>query len=117
LTTEHEHLERGSDQSLELYEKLKSAILNLGDIEFRPKKKYLAFIGSTNIIDIRIQRNALKFWINLKVGELDDPKQIARNVSNIGHWGNGDYEIRISDDENFEYILSLIEQSYNKNKK
>jgi len=115
--TEHEHLERGSDQSLELYEKLKSAILNLGDIEFRPKKWYLAFIGSTNIIDIRIQRNTLKFWINLKVGELDDPKQIARNVSNIGHWGNGDYEIRISDDENFEYILSLIEQSYNKNKK
>jgi len=115
--TENEHKKLGSDESLELYEKLKTEILNFGDIELKPKKYYLTFIGSTNIIDIRIQRTALKFWINLKEGELDDPKQIARNVSNIGHWGNGDYEIRISDDEYFEYILSLIKQSYNINKK
>jgi len=115
--TEDEHKKLGSDKSLELYEKLKTSILNLGDIELRPKKKYLAFIGSTNIVDIRIQRSALKLWINLKNGELDDPKKIARNVSNIGHWGNGDYEISISDDENIEYILSLIKKSYKQNKK
>jgi predicted transport protein len=26
---------------------------------------------------------------------LNDPKKIARDVSNMGHWGNGDYEIKI----------------------
>ncbi len=117
IYTENEHLELGSVESLELYEKLKTAILSMGDIDLKPKKLYLAFIGTTNIIDIVIQRNALRCFLNLSDGELDDPKKIARNVTNIGHWGNGDYEVRITDDENFEYILSLIRQSYNANKK
>ena len=115
--TEEEHTQMGSNESRELYEKLKTAILNLENIEIKPKKKYLAFVGNTNIVDIRIQRGAVKLWLNLNIGELDDPKGIARDVSNVGHWGNGDYEIRISDDDNFEYILSLIKQSYKKNKK
>lgn len=50
-------------------------------------------------------------------GELDDPKKLARDVANIGHWGNGDYELQIRDDENIEYIMLLIKQSYRKNKK
>lgn len=33
-----------------------------------------------------------------------------------GHWGNGDYEIFIKDDEHIEYIMGLIKQSYEKNK-
>jgi len=76
-----------------------------------------AFISGSNIVDIHPQKKALKLWINLSKGELDDPKQITRDVSSIGHWGNGDYEIQISDDENIEYILSLIKQSLRKNKK
>ena len=115
--TEAEHIEMGSDESIELYEKLKIYLLNLENIEIRPRKKYIAFVGNTNIIDIQIQRSALKIWLNLCKGELDDPKGIARNVSNIGHWGNGDYEIKFSNDENIEYILSLIKQAYKKNKK
>jgi predicted transport protein len=30
--------------------------------------------------------------------------------SDIGHWGNGDYKIHVSDDVNLEYIMSLIKQ-------
>jgi len=59
----------------------------------------------------------LKLWINLSKGKLDDPKNITRDVSSIGHWGNGDYEIQVSDDENIEYILSLIKQSLKRNRK
>ena len=56
-------------------------------------------------------------WFNLSKGELDDSKKLARDVSKIGHWGNGDYELQISSDEDFEYIMSLIKQSYKRNKK
>ena len=45
---------------------------------------------------------------------LDDSKKIFRDVSNIGHWGTGDYELKISDEDNFEYIMSCIRQSYEK---
>jgi predicted transport protein len=37
-------------------------------------------------------------------------------VENIGHWGNGDYEIQITEEENIEYIMTLVKQSYEKNK-
>lgn len=115
--TEDEHLEKGTEQTKELYETLKSAILNLDELELKPKKKYIAFVSGSNVIDIHIQKNALKMWLNMQQGELDDSKEIARDVSSVGHWGNGDYEIIMRNDDEMEYILSLIKQSLNKNKK
>lgn len=114
--SEQEHLENVSDEIIELYDKVKTAILDLDNIEIKPKKKYIAFVCGKNIVDIHPQQKALKMWLNMSIGELDDPKKLTRDVSTTGHWGNGDYEIRISSDENLEYILSLIKQSINKNK-
>jgi predicted transport protein len=115
--TEDEHLEKGTQETKELYESFKSAILNLDELEVKPKKKYIAFVSGSNVVDIHIQKNALKMWLNLQQGDLDDPKEIARDVSSVGHWGNGDYEIIMRTDEEMEYILSLIKQSLKKNKK
>lgn len=30
---------------------------------------------------------------------------------NLGHLGSGDYELKINDDANLEYILSLVKQA------
>lgn len=116
IYSENEHLENSSEEIKELYEKFKIALLDFGSIEIRPKKKYIAFVSGRNVVDIHPQRKALKIWINLSWGGLDDPKQLARDVSSTGHWGNGDYELQVSSDEEFEYILSLIKQSFRKNK-
>ncbi len=115
--TEQELLGKANDTVLELYERFKNAVLSLDNIEIKPTKLYVAFVGSSNIVDVEIQRNRLKIWINLAKGELDDPKNLARDVSNVGHWGNGAYEIKIENDENLEYIMSLIKQSLKKNKR
>lgn len=115
--SEQEHLENVSEEIKELYEKFKSAIQNLDNLEIKPKKKYIAFVAGRNVIDILPQKKALKMWINMSKGELDDTKGITRDVSTTGHWGNGDFEIQIKDDENLEYILSLVKQSIKKNKK
>lgn len=115
--SEQEHLERANEEIKELYEKMKNAILNFDSIELKPKKKYIAFVSGRNVIDIHPQKKALKMWINMSLGELEDPKGITRDVSKTGHWGNGDYELQISSDEDLEYILSLIKQSVKKNKK
>jgi len=115
--TEAEHVEIAEPDIKELYETLKAIITNLDGVEVKPTKKYLAFIADTNIADIHIQKKSLKIWINMVKGELDDPKGLARDVTNIGHWGNGDYELQIRDDENLTYLMSLIIQSYKKNRK
>jgi len=96
-----------------LYEKFKSAITNLADdIVIIPKKQYIAFNKEKkNYCGITILKNSLKIFINLKAGELDDPKQLAKDVSKIGHWGNGDYQIQVEGDNDLEYIMSLIKQA------
>ena len=117
IYSEQEHLLSGTDEIQELYEKFKIAFLNLGDLSVVPKKKYIAFVGDTNVVDIQIQKNALKLHINLKKGELEDPKKITRDVSKLGHYGNGDYELQVSNDDDLEYISSLIKQSKKRNQK
>lgn len=110
--TEEEHLAGKSDDIIELYESYKQGILNLSsDVEVEPKKMYIAFKKRKNIVDVRIQQKNLIFWLNLKKGSLDDPKNIAQDCSIKGHYGNGDYEILITDTKNLEYIMSLIKQA------
>lgn len=109
--TEEDHYNNGSDTSIELYEKFKSAILNLADgVEIIPQKFYIAFKKGSNISDIEMQKKGLKIFINAKIGTLDDPKGLAKDVSSIGHRGNGDYQIQIENDKDLEYIMSLIKQ-------
>lgn len=109
--TEEDHYNSGSDATIELYEKFKTSIFNLADnIEILPQKFYIAFKKGSNISDIEIQKKSLKIFINAKIGTLDDPKGLAKDVSNIGHRGNGDYQIQIENDKDLEYIMSLIKQ-------
>lgn len=110
--TEQDHTQRVPEEMRELYEKFKAAILNLSDgIEVQPKKDYIAFKKGSNISDITILKKSLKIWINLKKGKLDDPKKMAEDVSERGHWGNGDYQLQVENDANLEYIMSLIKQA------
>ena len=113
--TEEDHLSGLPNETIELYETLKERVLRLGDnIEVRPRKLYIGFVAGTNFVDIHPQRMQLKLWINLPKGELDDPKNMARDVSNVGHWGNGDYQVLVESSEKLDYLMTLIKQSYTK---
>lgn len=109
---EQDHLSFAGDYIKDLYGKYKSAILNLAeDIEVVPKKTTVAFKKRKSITDVIVQKKALKFVINVKMGQLDDPKRLAVDLQSTGHWGNGDYQVQVSDDRNLEYIMSLIKQA------
>ncbi|MFW2504592.1 hypothetical protein ACN078_26150, partial [Clostridium diolis] len=94
--------------------RIKEYITSLNDnITIKAKKLEIGFVYNNKImIDIHLQKRALKIWLNTKWGTIDDSKHLAKDMSKTGHWGNGDYEIQISDDEEFEYIFSLIKQVY-----
>jgi predicted transport protein len=111
--TEERLLAGKSDEVVALYERYRAAIFALtGDVEIKPLKWYASFKKEQrNICDIEIQKPGLKMHLNVKKGELDDPKGIMRDISDMGHWGAGDYELKISDDKNLEYIMSLVRQA------
>lgn len=106
---------RVKDNTKEKYGDLKERVLNLGsDITIIPRKTYISFKRKTNFLDIHFLKEGLWCWINLKKGELDDPKGFSRDVSSIGHYGNGDYELFIKDDSDLDYVMFLINQSFKK---
>jgi predicted transport protein len=114
--TEDYHLNTKNikDEIKEIYFNLKERILNIGDVNIIPRKLYICFSHRTNFVDVEIRNKDVKIYINLKIGELDDPKNITKDVSNQGHWGNGDYEIRLYPDTDLDYVMFLINQSYKK---
>ena len=115
--TEEDFLNHCSEEIKSLYEEFKNQILSIDEnIEVIPKKKYIAFKAQRNFIDILPQKNKIKFWLNLPKGQLKDPNGLARDVSNVGHWGNGDYEVSFSKAEDLPALMLLIKQSYEYNK-
>lgn len=110
--TEQDHISHGSATTKRLYVLLRDRILLFGNISIEPKKLYIAFKTSTNICDIEIQKSTLKIYINLPSEKLKDPYKFAKDISKIGHWGNGDYVVYLNDEDMLDYVLDLIKQSY-----
>lgn len=115
--TEEDHLNKVSEKTKKLYESLKNKILELDDIDIDVKKVYVAFKGRRNIVDIEFNQNKLKVDINLKKGTLVDPLNIAKDITKVGHWGNGDYRVEVSCEEDIDNLIPLIKQSLKVNKK
>lgn len=114
---EDDHLNQSkvNETTKQIYSKIRERLVNLGeDVEIVPRKVYIGFKRKTNFFDISICKKELWCWINLKKGELDDPKGICRDISKIGHNGNGDYDLSVSENSDLDYIMYLINQSYKK---
>jgi len=103
------------DSVIELYQKLKERILQLGDdIEQKFNKQTINFKRYSVFTDLIIYNKGVVVVVNLKKGELDDPLQKTEDLSEKGHWGNGDYKLLVKSEDDIEYCMSLIKQSYNK---
>ena len=117
--TLNHHLAMSSEQTKELFEALKERILAIDkDIIEDPKKYYIAYKTTRNFVDIVFKKSKLKLYINMKTGTLDDPRGLARDLEtpvHIGHWGNGDYEVEVSEHTDIDYVMDLIQQSYDIN--
>jgi len=113
---ESDHLDKvKSREIISIYNEIKKRILAFGETSIKFNKHYISFIKDRNIVDVKLQQKSIKVWINLNKGNLDDPKNMTKDVSNIGHLGNGDYEINLNNLEEITYIMGLVKQSYDFN--
>ncbi|TAF63741.1 MAG: DUF262 domain-containing protein [Cytophagales bacterium] len=101
--------------NLELLEKIQLAILDLDlGIAEEIQKQTIEYKIGKSIFSIVPLRSGLKIYINLQFSELYDPEKLARDVSNVGHWGVGDVELKITSPEKIPYLMFIIKQAYNK---
>ncbi len=75
---------------------------------------YISYKFSKNFVDIVVQTKDLKLYLNMKFNELQDEKDLARDMTNKGHLGNGDIEVKLETKENIPYCLGLIKQALEK---
>ncbi|GAA9463985.1 hypothetical protein HpHA290_13190 [Helicobacter pylori] len=75
---------------------------------------YISYKFGKNFVDIVVQNKDLKLYLNMKFNELQDEKNLARDMTNKGHLGNGDIEVKLETKENILYCLGLIKQALEK---
>ncbi|ELO0858015.1 TPA: DUF262 domain-containing protein [Citrobacter amalonaticus] len=107
-------LEQGSHSRM-LFDHLAEEVMKLdAGITQEVLKLYIAFKAETNFVDVVPQKSRLRLSINLPFHELIDSKGIAKDVTELGRWGNGDVEIGFSELTQLPYVMGLIRQAFEK---
>ena len=110
---DHTHLVTGPMR--DLFETLRKSVLALDPcVNEEFLKLYVAYKAETNFVDVVPQAKRLLLVLNLGIDNIEDPKGLCRDISNIGRWGNGDVEIGLSSAEELPYVMGLIRQSFDR---
>jgi len=97
----------------QLFEAFRNQVLALDPVvkeEFY--KIYVAYKAETNFVDIVPQSGRLRLTLNMQFPEIIDQRGLCRDVTGMGHWGNGDVEVAFSSLEELPYIMGLVRQSF-----
>ncbi|MFP6317509.1 DUF262 domain-containing protein [Helicobacter pylori] len=101
--------------SRELFDILRKEIKALDErITEKFNQDYISYMFDKNFVDIVPLKNGLKLYLNMPFDELQDEKNLARDMTNKGHLGNGDIEVKLETKENTPYCLGLIKQALEK---
>jgi len=77
-------------------------------------KLYVAYKAETNFVDVIPQVKRLRLSLNIDFHELQDPRGLARDVTNLGRWGNGNAEFDLSSTDEIPYAIGLVRQAFEK---
>jgi predicted transport protein len=115
IFTIESHLQGKQQAVIDLFETLRNHIFQLNSDETlteKATKNYIAFRHGKNFCEVWIQSSKLKIWIDMSTNEVNDPFNITRDVSKVGHWGTGDLEVTLEDETQLDQVMDVIEQAY-----
>ena len=75
---------------------------------------YVAYKAETNFVDVIPQAKRLILSINIDFHEMHDPRGLARDVTNLGRWGNGSVEVALQSPDEIPYAIGLVRQAFEK---
>ncbi len=113
--TFEEHLEGKPESIQSLTHNIREYILGLDPaVEEVPKKLYVAYKISQNIVCMEPQGKNIKLFVKLRASDVEAPPSSYRDVTNVGHYGTGDAEFTLSRELEFEQVKPFIKLAYNK---
>lgn len=107
---DHPHLAEGDVR--QLFESFRKAVLALDPCvteEFL--KRYVAYKAETNFADVVPQASRLRISLNTRFADIIDPRDLCKDVSGVGRWGNGDVEVGLSSMDDLPYVIGLVRQA------
>jgi predicted transport protein len=108
-----QHLEGRPQEIKELALAGQEFILGLDPaIEEAPKKLYVAYRTTQNIVCMEVQKQKILFFLKLDPGKHPGPPHISRDMREIGHFGTGDLEVTVKTPEDFELLKPFIQKAY-----
>ncbi len=108
---DHPKLAEGTKSRI-LYDALKSEVLALDSCVYEEfLKLYVAFKAETNFADVVPNVDYLRLSLNMPFHQLNDPRNMATDITDAGRWGNGDVSINLRAPEEIPYVVGLIRQS------
>lgn len=75
-------------------------------------KLYIAYKSETSFVDVVPQAARLRISLNIAFTEINDPRGMCRDVTNIGRWGCGDVEVGLENLDDLPYVMSLVAQAF-----
>ncbi len=98
-----------------LFDALRKEIMTIDPCVYEDIRRfYIAYKTETNLVDVLPQAKRLRLTLNIGFHELYDPRGLARDVTNIKHWGNGDVEVGLDSCDEIPYAMGLIRQAFEK---
>ena len=106
-------LDSSSKQVKDLYEEIDNFILSLGeDIQSKKLKFYVAYKKIKNFACLEVYQSKVVIYLKRQIEDKDIIQGFTRDVSNIGHFGTGNFEVTINNAEDFEKAKDFIINSY-----
>jgi predicted transport protein len=110
-----EHLEKSPDSIKAMAISVQEFMLGLDTaMEESPKKLYIAYKISQNIVCMEVQQKKILLFLKLDPSKLDNLPDFARDVSKIGHFGTGNLEISLKHESDIQEALNWCEMAYQK---
>ena len=111
--TFEEHLDGRPEAIRSMAVEMQEFMLGLDpSMEESPKKFYVAYKISQNIVCMEVQQKRLLLYLKLAPGSLDAMPRFARDVSEIGHYGTGDLEVSVKSQADLAAAMELCELAY-----
>ena len=109
---DYHHLTEGS-HTRHIFEEFRREVLAIDPcVSEEFLKLYVAYKAETNFADAVPQASRVMLTLNMRFHELNDPKGMAHDVTNIGRWGNGDVGVGLASLDDLPYVMGLVRQAY-----
>ena len=106
---DHHHL---AGEKMDIFQQLRQHILNLyPSISEQINRHYIGYRLNTTFVGIVPQARRLVLYLKLPFADLNDPRGLCRDVTNIGTYFAGDVEVGISSVDELDYMMFLIRQA------